>query len=835
MGKVLDTYQDAHKRGEAAVDAARSHQDSHGAASTRGAAPDAAQQTGDCEVLATFSNSLHYYQPGDSQSLSNQDLAHPTQLSGRQLRLCTFSPPHLGVKQGEYAQQSASIESFTTSNTSQRHFLQHYPEAEQRRPSFDQSVSSSATLNVTACQQQSRASLLSGNCGESSTPSADCGANEGSGPASSSRQARPSSGGSDSISFPSSQQHGQMTSSSLNITSRHGTSQGSRRDAASVHPLNSHENTENADPVCSANLSRQVKAEGGSDRAGTISTSASSRRPRGRPRLETKDITPADRRRTQVREAQRGFRQRKEQYLRSLQKKVKELESANESMTVEFGQLYDFLMSERIFDASPRAAERLQIIADKFLAASSSIAKEGWGGSSGSQSSEVDHEPYSAHTMSGNTAASSDYCGEMYGWVGPNSRSTRCSVMGDCNSTPLVSPTGPEIHFPLSLSYEIVAAPTLENSSFPFYSPIESVPPHVAGPYSGYSPGSTMTRCSSYAREAGFGRRLQRANFETALRLLSMPNPPAHQYAAVFGLCLFFEPREKILRRLKLLLYRIEQELAGEWKAAASGMSGASIFQVEGRDDMEQSVSSQSLNGQGTRDGSRQTSISGCSTGPAARRESDVLREDRLDQCIRMLHPMFQGELFDAEEVESYLGRLGISIPQSADFVEAEVNVGDIDEEATSSPWSQISGESQAKQEPFSDSRVEQSSSGLEGVGVSSAGGSWPTSGFTNGKHNAMVAAQSNSHRQAKAFALSNGINAGDPGAVGRYNSSMCNSADAGTWPCLAPWPRTKIAIDVKVLIDEMAHRSVCLGRTAGVRRRDVHRAIRLAAGLAAR
>lgn len=77
-----------------------------------------------------------------------------------------------------------------------------------------------------------------------------------------------------------------------------------------------------------------------------------------------------------MRLAQRGFRRRKELYLQDLERKVKEIESVNESMGAEFSQFHDFLRAERVLEAAPRAAEQLQIIADRFFA-SILVVKDG--------------------------------------------------------------------------------------------------------------------------------------------------------------------------------------------------------------------------------------------------------------------------------------------------------------------------------------------------------------------------------------------------------------------------------------------------------------------------
>ncbi|KAF8458105.1 hypothetical protein BGX38DRAFT_1265392 [Terfezia claveryi] len=63
-------------------------------------------------------------------------------------------------------------------------------------------------------------------------------------------------------------------------------------------------------------------------------------RQRGRPRLDTRDESPAERRRTQIRLAQRAYRLRKETTIASLRSRVAELETAIEGMQDAFTELH---------------------------------------------------------------------------------------------------------------------------------------------------------------------------------------------------------------------------------------------------------------------------------------------------------------------------------------------------------------------------------------------------------------------------------------------------------------------------------------------------------------
>ncbi|ATZ46487.1 hypothetical protein BCIN_01g10720 [Botrytis cinerea B05.10] len=88
---------------------------------------------------------------------------------------------------------------------------------------------------------------------------------------------------------------------------------------------------------------------------------------RGRPRVDTKDETAADRRRTQIRMAQRAYRHRKETTISSLEKQVQELRGTNEEMNNIFINLYDFAISRGLLQREPEFGQQLQSTTQKFL------------------------------------------------------------------------------------------------------------------------------------------------------------------------------------------------------------------------------------------------------------------------------------------------------------------------------------------------------------------------------------------------------------------------------------------------------------------------------------
>ncbi|KND88590.1 hypothetical protein TOPH_06741 [Tolypocladium ophioglossoides CBS 100239] len=553
------------------------------------------------------------------------------------------------------------------------------------------------------------------------------------------------------------------------------------------------------------------------------------KRSRGRPRLDTKDENAADRRRTQIRLAQRAYRHRKDTAITTLEQRVKDLEKANESMSKEFSDFYETLMAERMLDSAPHAAHRLRSIADKFLA-SASVPKEGTIGSSESQASDADDQPLFGHPLRRNTAGSSNSSGEKQ--MRPVLAHPRQHFRLGGGS-----PSTPNIHMPSSLSYEVVTQPTPDNASFPFYASMEQGSQNYMGQLSQPTPYSTVPAPASYAaHEVTFGRRFQRANLEAGLRLISMPNPPPDRYAAVFGFCLFFESREAIIRRLSSTLSGTQQETLNYWKAPFTNLGGAGTFFMGGESGANLSRDSSEngslpIGNQGTREYGKPEETTGFSMGPFSA-EVEATRDDRLDHRMRMLFTGFEGDFFDTDEVETYLRRLGITIPQSADFVEAEINIADLEDETTPVHMgSNVVGA--GEQGTYTAAGLISPDSGYGSISGPVAGGMWPTGSPESGRREPRPApADMAMASQPMASVLSSGVTSGASDMNSGLVAFMYPPGLDGMWTTASNWQRSKVSINVNMLVNEMVNKSLCLGRSPGIRRKDVNRAVKVAAGL---
>ncbi|KAI8933677.1 hypothetical protein NX059_009395 [Plenodomus lindquistii] len=93
---------------------------------------------------------------------------------------------------------------------------------------------------------------------------------------------------------------------------------------------------------------------------------AGGKKARGRPRVDTQDATAADRRRTQIRLAQRAYRQRKETTIASLKNQSSQLHSIIEQMNKIFGRLNESAIKSGLLQLNPELAQEFKHVAETF-------------------------------------------------------------------------------------------------------------------------------------------------------------------------------------------------------------------------------------------------------------------------------------------------------------------------------------------------------------------------------------------------------------------------------------------------------------------------------------
>ncbi|KAH7394454.1 hypothetical protein BKA66DRAFT_509725 [Pyrenochaeta sp. MPI-SDFR-AT-0127] len=94
--------------------------------------------------------------------------------------------------------------------------------------------------------------------------------------------------------------------------------------------------------------------------------SGGSKKARGRPRVDPRDATAADRRRTQIRLAQRAYRQRKETTISSLKLQSSQLHSIIEQMNTTFLRLNESALKSGLLQLNPALAQEFKRVTQTF-------------------------------------------------------------------------------------------------------------------------------------------------------------------------------------------------------------------------------------------------------------------------------------------------------------------------------------------------------------------------------------------------------------------------------------------------------------------------------------
>ncbi|KAJ4109719.1 hypothetical protein NW760_002351 [Fusarium oxysporum] len=566
----------------------------------------------------------------------------------------------------------------------------------------------------------------------------------------------------------------------------------------------------------------------------------SKKRSRGRPRLDTRDETAQDRRRTQIRLAQRAYRNRKDTAITTLEDKVKDLEDANENMSKEFMNFFDFVLSQGMLEGAPEVARRLNDTTRKFLSLTRKSADDS--NRDGVEDTpapaqaqeQVVSQPPGRHPSGSDSSTSGSGSGEFMlqnpsGFNTSQEKSLSTPQRPDATIRQQATP-------PLNLPYEIITMPTTDNASFPVYDTQTTVSfeqnPFLQSPFPNvHSP-------STYApQERSFGRRLQRATLEAGLRLASMANPPPHRYAEVFGFCLLFEPRESIIRRISSTLARVSHESMFVWRYPFTNLGGAGTFfpnngEAGGSTATGANGNAIPLGNQGLAQHMKPQEMTGFSMGPFDP-DVETTKGDRIDARMRMMYKGFEGDFFDADEVETYLRQRGIVIPANVDFIDAEIDMGSFDETPDLSGLGTSSSFFGTHQPPASSQALympsQQATSDIPSMWQSTI----PTT----------LATTTTSMTQPSLMAPAMGVDfinimptveATNPGQLGTGMGSLMDSSYfPRDWAPDASWMKTKVTMDVNRLVAEMTSRAVCLGRTPGLRPKDIDRAVKLAIVLA--
>ncbi|OCK76726.1 hypothetical protein K432DRAFT_385208 [Lepidopterella palustris CBS 459.81] len=666
-------------------------------------------------------------------------------------------------------------------------------------------------------------------------------------------------------------------------------------------------------------------------------TSASSedtagKKARGRPRVDTQDETAADRRRTQIRLAQRAYRQRKETTISSLKKTVSELQSAIDEMNQSFLRFNDSALNSGILSLRPELARELKATTETFvkLARAAAIERNATGDD---EAAEADLDPaaefHQATAISRasresqtNQAPSVPPIPEHHeiGWgyslqpvetveeshqrdtlsattYFPPMRNSPYELAKSTNSSNFLASRSGNYSVPQSNNRDrdsqFSLIDTLMHSVSPnsiqpqtFYSTIPSPPIISPPPTRTPTPPNpapipaltkTMTLRAPYTysfQESTFARRLARATIERGFHLLSMASLRPAAVNHVFKLSLPYMTPEQMLLRFRNFLSKSTSESLECWQTPFIHLGGAGTHYPR-RDEHGNVI--KPPNSWNVR-----------SIGPFRRLRLENTADHTLSQDIDVDLRGFEGEWFDAHDVEGYLEELGVHIDPQASFAEAYIDVDGhpgldlaLPASLTYSPNINVNRDLAKVERPAAGNWNHSQSQHFDTVPSPSGSG---TSTYTSGADSAPSVSTSPPRTPGMSdldqmlatadspFGLDMGVGSdfggvwklGEMDTLGMFEQPLGMDLGGGVGgfdggsifqdmgmslgldmmgvpsgqqqaelrvPGLVPEARRRekraVVVDVAKLIEEIVKRAVCLGRAPGFRRKDVDMAFK--------
>ena len=415
---------------------------------------------------------------------------------------------------------------------------------------------------------------------------------------------------------------------------------------------------------------------------------------------------PSQRRRTQIRLAQRAYRNRKENAITELEAQVRELKEANSEMRSAAQQVFASASNPHVLAQAPALGHqlrRLEALVRRSREAEADAEEDLDAGSLDPDSDETARSSQWRATLAATASSLSENAGTA------TRRGHSEQLYGDIlvPREPAIPPQQQQQQpyaCPVGIvggggggigNYQIIAAPTMENASFATSGSSSSyvfttstsgaatgtgaghgggTPPAApSSSSSSFSPWSALPMPASGAyAETGFARRLHRFTTERAAYLICMRNPPPEKMMRVFGFARLFETTEQIRERTIAVLARTRDQPLHNWNYPFHHLGGAGTHFAQSRrepggfDGGAGGGGGSGGVGTGRANGDPQTA--GFRFGPMDATTSQI-RDSLLtiSQNIRM--PGLQGLFWDCDEVEWYMRQNGVVIPDvAADF-----------------------------------------------------------------------------------------------------------------------------------------------------------------------
>ncbi|KAJ8128578.1 hypothetical protein O1611_g5056 [Lasiodiplodia mahajangana] len=375
------------------------------------------------------------------------------------------------------------------------------------------------------------------------------------------------------------------------------------------------------------------------------------KRARGRPRLETGDQQDMkERRKEQIRLAQRAYRNRKETAITELEAKVAELEASNAEVNATFKNLVmDYVGKNALSAQIPELGRRLH----QFQAVLNQRYSEAADNNGDTAASDA-KLPVDSSLQSEQSQLESQVTNDGPAHATQQSQQLLGGII--VTHEPESQAISQDLTHPMSSSledgsYTLVKMPNPDNASFGFN--IGFMDGSVPAQWSLAQWESLPVLASGAFLEKTFSRRLHRRTTEKAAQLLAMDNPPYDTMHRVFGFVRNYATLENIRWRVATVLSRSANEDLNAY--------GQPFHQI---------------GGSGTHFGGNAKNATfpsgapfpnaGIGMGPFNEKTTAV-GDELLDVLQRSMFPGWQGEWFDSYDVEQFLAQKSINLPRSGD------------------------------------------------------------------------------------------------------------------------------------------------------------------------
>ncbi|KAF8544391.1 hypothetical protein BDD12DRAFT_801314 [Trichophaea hybrida] len=278
---------------------------------------------------------------------------------------------------------------------------------------------------------------------------------------------------------------------------------------------------------------------------------STAKKQRGRPRLDPTDENAADRRRTQIRLAQRAYRLRKETTISSLRSRVTELENAIENMQTTFLELHEFAMKcAQKNEEREISSETIRNLTERFMAqskgalGSDNAESLGEGEDTHDDGSHGDRNerPRSRDDGGPTSGGTSGMSGGLPPWGGYQVSYTRGPSHEDTTYNNGTSGSTSRSTYESTPQDQNSFNSYMDQPVLSFYPSPPPISPELEGP-------------GSYSlNETSFSRRLHRKALENAYRLLTSPTADQNDVARTFAYTFCYATRQDIINNLTRLL-----------------------------------------------------------------------------------------------------------------------------------------------------------------------------------------------------------------------------------------------------------------------------------------